>query len=103
MALPSPDICPVVYDCGLVLCLTMLLLSLKQVRSKLSKNDRSKYNSVLIIDVHARDIIDSFVRDRSVLPYELQYLCHNLNVDQMFEFWHCFLEALSSAVFTCNC
>ena len=35
-----------------------------QIRSKLGKNDRSKYNTVLIIDVHARDIIDGFVRDR---------------------------------------
>jgi len=35
-----------------------------QVRSPLSKNDRAKFNSVLIIDVHARDIIDAFVRDR---------------------------------------
>lgn len=37
-----------------------------EVRSPLSKNDRAKFNSVLIIDVHARDIIDSFVRDRFV-------------------------------------
>jgi len=29
-----------------------------EVRSPLSKNDRAKFNSVLIIDVHARDIID---------------------------------------------
>ncbi len=35
-----------------------------QVRSQLSKNDRAKFNTVLIIDVHARDIIDGFVRDR---------------------------------------
>ena len=34
------------------------------VRTKLEKNDRSKFNAVLIIDVHARDIIDGFVRDR---------------------------------------
>lgn len=34
------------------------------VRSPLSSNDRKKFNSVLIIDVHARDIIDGFVRDR---------------------------------------
>lgn len=33
------------------------------VRSQLSKNDRKKFNSVLIIDVHARDIIETFVRD----------------------------------------
>ena len=35
-----------------------------QVRSQLSKNDRKKFNSVLIVDVHNRDIIDRFVRDR---------------------------------------
>jgi dynein heavy chain len=35
-----------------------------QIRSPLSKNDRKKFNTVLIIDVHARDIIDGFVRDR---------------------------------------
>ncbi|XP_075390744.1 dynein axonemal heavy chain 10 [Tenrec ecaudatus] len=28
----------------------------------LSRNDRKKYNTVLIIDVHARDIVDSFIR-----------------------------------------
>ena len=38
-----------------------------QIRSQLTKNDRTKFNTVLIIDVHARDIIDSFVRDRSRL------------------------------------
>ena len=35
-----------------------------KIRSNLSKNDRAKFNTVLIIDVHARDIIDGFVRDR---------------------------------------
>lgn len=39
------------------------MLSL-QVRSPLTKNERAKFNSVLIIEVHARDIIDGFVRDR---------------------------------------
>ena len=34
-----------------------------RVREKLSSNDRKKYNAVLIIDVHARDIVDGFVRD----------------------------------------
>jgi dynein heavy chain len=34
-----------------------------QVRSPLSKNDRKKFNTVLIIEVHNRDIIDRFVRD----------------------------------------
>ena len=35
-----------------------------QVRSQLSKNDRKKFNTVLIVDVHNRDIVDRFVRDR---------------------------------------
>lgn len=35
-----------------------------RITMPLSKNDRKKYNTVLIIDVHARDIIDIFVRDR---------------------------------------
>ena len=34
-----------------------------QVRSPLSKNDRKKFNTVLIIEVHNRDIVDRFVRD----------------------------------------
>ena len=42
-----------------------LFLMLK-VRSELSKNDRKKFNTILIIEVHARDIIDTFVRDRYV-------------------------------------
>ena len=37
-----------------------------QVRQPLSKNDRTKTNTILIIEVHARDIIDAFVRDRLV-------------------------------------
>lgn len=44
---------------NIIFCVWLL-----QIRSPLSKNDRMKFNTVLIIDVHARDIIDSFVRDR---------------------------------------
>ena len=33
------------------------------VRGDLTKNDRKKVNCLIIIDVHARDIIDTFVRD----------------------------------------
>ncbi|KAH0502213.1 Dynein heavy chain 10, axonemal [Microtus ochrogaster] len=33
-----------------------------RITMELSKNDRKKYNTVLIIDVHARDIVDSFIR-----------------------------------------
>ena len=35
-----------------------------RITLNLSKNDRKKYNTVLIIDVHARDIVDSFIRGR---------------------------------------
>ena len=34
-----------------------------QVRSDLSDEARKKANALIIIDVHARDIIDTFVRD----------------------------------------
>lgn len=34
-----------------------------RVRGDLSKNDRKKFNTVLIVDVHARDIVDRFVTD----------------------------------------
>ncbi|XP_076452214.1 dynein axonemal heavy chain 10-like [Babylonia areolata] len=44
-----------------------------KVRSKLSKNDRAKYNTVLIIDVHARDIIDGFVRDSIMDAREFEW------------------------------
>ena len=30
----------------------------------MKSNDRRKINTVLIIDVHARDIVDKFIRDR---------------------------------------
>ena len=40
----------------------------------MSKNDRKKFNSVLIVDVHNRDIIDRFVRDRSVVPHSPHHL-----------------------------
>jgi len=43
------------------------------VRGPLSKNDRKKFNTVLIIDVHARDIIDSFVRDSILDAREFQW------------------------------
>lgn len=35
-----------------------------RITMQLSRNDRKKYNTVLIIDVHARDIVDSFIRGR---------------------------------------
>lgn len=36
----------------------------RRITQPLKKNDRRKINTVLIIDVHARDIVDTFVRDR---------------------------------------
>ena len=33
------------------------------VRTDLNSQDRKKINSLIIIDVHARDIVDRFVRD----------------------------------------
>ncbi|XP_035829687.1 dynein heavy chain 10, axonemal isoform X2 [Aplysia californica] len=44
-----------------------------KVRSPLSKNDRSKFNTVLIIEVHARDIIDGFVRDSIMDAREFEW------------------------------
>ncbi|KAL5017096.1 hypothetical protein ScPMuIL_006685 [Solemya velum] len=44
-----------------------------QVRSPLSNNDRKKFNAVLIIDVHARDIVDSFVRDSIMDSREFEW------------------------------
>lgn len=44
-----------------------------QIRSPLSKNDRKKFNTVLIIEVHARDIIDGFVRDSIVDDREFEW------------------------------
>ncbi|XP_052412947.1 dynein axonemal heavy chain 10 [Carassius gibelio] len=35
----------------------------RRITQPLKKNDRKKINTVLIIDVHARDIVDTFVRD----------------------------------------
>lgn len=35
----------------------------KMVRGELSSNERKKVNTLIIIDVHARDIVDSFLRD----------------------------------------
>lgn len=35
-----------------------------RITQPMKKNDRSKINTVLIIDVDARDIVDNFVRDR---------------------------------------
>ncbi|XP_049816413.1 dynein axonemal heavy chain 10 [Schistocerca nitens] len=44
-----------------------------RVRGNLSKNDRKKFNTVLIIDVHARDIIETFVRDSIMDEQEFEW------------------------------
>lgn len=43
------------------------------IRTQLPRNDRKKFNTVLIIDVHARDIIDGFVRDSILDAREFQW------------------------------
>ena len=53
--------------------MTLTLNLIWQVRSPLTKNDRLKFNTVLIIDVHARDIIDSFVRDSILDEREFEW------------------------------
>ncbi|NXF04124.1 DYH10 protein, partial [Smithornis capensis] len=44
-----------------------------RITMPLSKNDRKKYNTVLIIDVHARDIVDIFVRDSILQAQEFEW------------------------------
>lgn len=43
--------------------LSFVCCSMVQVREDIPKNTRIKVNTLLIVDVHARDIIDGFVRD----------------------------------------
>ncbi|KAI9351727.1 dynein heavy chain, N-terminal region 1-domain-containing protein [Zopfochytrium polystomum] len=43
------------------------------VRSDLAPNDRKKINSQIIIDVHARDIVDKFVRDSIMDESEFEW------------------------------
>ncbi|KAJ3039942.1 Dynein heavy chain 10, axonemal [Rhizophlyctis rosea] len=44
-----------------------------KVRSDLTPNDRKKLNSQIIIDVHARDIVDRFVRDSIMDENEFEW------------------------------
>nr|XP_015221526.1 PREDICTED: dynein heavy chain 10, axonemal [Lepisosteus oculatus] len=44
-----------------------------RITQPLKKNDRKKYNTVLIIDVHARDIVDNFVRDSIMDAREFEW------------------------------
>ncbi|XP_006894689.1 PREDICTED: dynein heavy chain 10, axonemal [Elephantulus edwardii] len=44
-----------------------------RITRPLSKNDRKKYNTVLIIDVHARDIVDAFIRGSILEAREFEW------------------------------
>ncbi|XP_019604311.2 dynein axonemal heavy chain 10 [Rhinolophus sinicus] len=44
-----------------------------RITTPLSRNDRKKYNTVLIIDVHARDIVDSFIRGSILEAREFEW------------------------------
>ncbi|KAK2497325.1 hypothetical protein MC885_009648 [Smutsia gigantea] len=44
-----------------------------RISTSLSRNDRKKYNTVLIIDVHARDIVDSFIRGSILEAREFEW------------------------------
>ncbi|CAH2295752.1 dynein heavy chain 10, axonemal [Pelobates cultripes] len=44
-----------------------------RITQPLERNDRKKYNTVLIIDVHARDIVDIFVRDSIMDAREFEW------------------------------
>ncbi|XP_021567645.1 dynein heavy chain 10, axonemal [Carlito syrichta] len=44
-----------------------------RITMPLSKNDRKKYNTVLIIDVHARDIVDSLIRGSILEAREFEW------------------------------
>ncbi|MGH0114673.1 UNVERIFIED_CONTAM: hypothetical protein FKN15_033990 [Acipenser sinensis] len=44
-----------------------------RITQPLDRNDRKKYNTVLIIDVHARDIVDTFVRDSIMDAREFEW------------------------------
>lgn len=45
----------------------------KIVRADLSRNDRLKFKTITTIDVHARDIIDNFVRDNVMNASEFSW------------------------------
>lgn len=44
-----------------------------QVRGNLLANERKKFNTVLIVDVHARDVIENFVRDGIIRSQEFDW------------------------------
>lgn len=44
-----------------------------KVRGELSANDRKKFNTVLIVDVHARDVIEHFVCNGIIKSQEFDW------------------------------
>lgn len=52
---------------------TQLIDLVNEVRRDLSSNDRKKVNTMIIIDVHARDIVDRFVRDSVLDAREFEW------------------------------
>jgi hypothetical protein len=44
-----------------------------KIRCHLTTKDRRKFTTILIIDIHARDVIDTFVRNRSVAKHKPLY------------------------------
>lgn len=47
----------------------------QKVRGELSPNDRTKLTTLLIIDVHSRDLVDGFVRDGVIEVGYLKRVC----------------------------
>ena len=46
---------------------------IEMVRSDLDRLNRKKINTLIIVDVHARDIIDGFVRDSILDAREFEW------------------------------
>jgi len=44
-----------------------------QVRGELTSNNRKKFNTVIIVDVHARDVIENLVRDGIIKSQEFEW------------------------------
>jgi dynein heavy chain len=43
------------------------------IRTDVTKNNRLKINTLIIVDVHARDIVDGFVRDSILDAREFEW------------------------------
>lgn len=51
----------------------------KHITQPIKKNDRRKLNTVLIVDVHARDIVDNFVFNRCLLSKQFYFNICNIS------------------------